>query len=82
RAMTRRDYFGALALCIASGLLAPMMTLALAFGGGVLRQAAAHGVQPASATYLIWLLALRRVPPFPSSIASTCCAAGVHGLSF
>jgi L-rhamnose-H+ transport protein len=58
RAMTRRDYFGALALCIASGLLAPMMTLALAFGGGVLRQAAAHGVQPASATYLIWLLAL------------------------
>lgn len=54
--MPRKRYGIALLICILCGILAPMMTLALAFGTGVMHRAMAQGVRPADATYLVWAL--------------------------
>jgi L-rhamnose-H+ transport protein len=51
-------YGFAVVTCLLCGILAPMMTLGLAFGTPVMDRAVAMGVPTAGATYLIWGLVL------------------------
>jgi L-rhamnose-H+ transport protein len=53
-----RRFGKALVVCIAAGVLAPLMTLALAFGSPIMDRALALGVSTNSSTYLIWDLVL------------------------
>src|SRR5579863_9531358 len=55
---TSQHYKVALAICILCGILAPSMTLALAFGAPLMTHAITLGVARANATYLIWDLVL------------------------
>ncbi|MEN6535753.1 MAG: L-rhamnose/proton symporter RhaT [Bryobacteraceae bacterium] len=47
-----------LLLCIASGLLAPMLNFSFAFGSEISQQASARGATPLAAVNAIWLVAL------------------------
>lgn len=53
-----RRYMAAVLVCVLCGILAPMMTFALAFGAPVMNQAVSFGATPADATYLLWALVL------------------------